>query len=782
MQNICSGCGAHNEAGADFCVFCNTYLAWDDEPEKPTVAESVMQAAQPAMPVREGIAPADVEPQADAAAAPLTRTTPPPVAPHEETPADTAGGRFRIEADQMSVDLAATGEPAVIKLLIANTSSIVDGYGIEPLDAPPWLTVHGDEVQLLPGTEEMVPLRLRIVSEALVPTQETRLTIRIKSLSQAPAHRDFSVGIVVPPLNIPVRVHAEPSMLRVKDRDSAGCDLVVDNSASNRSVHLSFSGSDPELAVTFAFDPPELDVAPSGTETVQVTATATAPEPGQAVSRSLTVTTHDGERTTDTHITLQQSTTQQVEDPLVGLEVHPSLVRVEDGAPAKIRVVADNRKGAKWTHLKFMATDPEGVVDVIWFPSSIDVPPGKAVQVEAILEAPQPKPGTEVSRSVTLKALDGPRVSTATATLVQVTSASAMSTLKLRIEPSVVRVHDSTSANVQVVVDNQRGRSVAKVVLEGADPEKAIWFNFSTPTVEVGPGQVGAAALRLDSWVPKPGQEMTREFTIAASDGQAEVKASGTFVQTSSRDAIELLSVRLDPGVLRVGPWRRGTLVARVDNRSGAQPVRIRMSGDDPENVVGFEFEPKTLTIPAGKVANSRVKVKIKRAAGDEEVTRPFTIMASDGRKDAQVDGELIQAAVAYRPFARVLLTVLGALAVILGAFRPWLGGGVKRGIDLDASTAAGLIKQSLPPDLPYYVDYVSIGLVYIVLAGLMIFGLTGQTGRLTRLVAMFAALLLVALFVAAAIAKINISPGTGAYITFIGCVVGYVGGLLRPR
>ena len=791
MQNICGECGAHNEAGAEFCVFCHTFLAWDEEPEKARVDWWELHTVKPPRPKPPQKADrVDAEPQADTpAAGALPEGSPPPAPPREETPADSAAGKFLVEADQFSVDVAATGEPTLINLRIANTSTIVDGYAVETPDAPEWLTVKGGQIQLLPGTEETVPLRLQIISDTLVPTQNTTLTIRIMSLSQAPAHFDLSVGVMVPALDVPVRVHAEPRMLRVRDQDNAEFDLVIDNSASNRSVGLSFAGSDPELAVRFAFEPPQLDVAPGATESVRVTATATTPEPGQVVSRSLTVTAHDGDRSVDTFITLQQSTTQQVEDPLVGLEVHPSLVRAEDGVPAKIHVVADNRGGVKWAHLKFMATDPEGVVNVMWFPSRIDVAPGKAVRIDAILEAPQPKAGAEVSRTVTVKALDGPRVSTAIATLVQVTSESPMTTLELRVVPSLVRVHDVPSASVQVLVDNKRGRSVARVSLTGADPERAIWFNFSSTTVEVAPGEVRAVVLRLDSWCPPPGEEATRPFTIGASDGQSAVDASGTLVQTSSREAIELLFVRLDPSVLRMAPWRRGTLAARVDNRGGAQPVRVSMTGDDPENVVGFTFAPQVLDIPAGKVANSRVTVKIKRAPSALEMTRPFKIMASDGHTDVHANGELIQAALNYRPLARVLFTALGGLAMILGAFLPWHASSGRSGVQFSAVNLAGELKLPLdfrifgiPFTLSGVPEFVSLGLVTIALAVLTIFGLTGQTGRLTRLASMFCALLLVAFFVSFAAVAGDIGPGSGAFLTFIGCVVGYVGGLLVKR
>lgn len=791
MPNICSECGAQNEAGAGFCVFCHTFLAWDEETENPTSGGASRQAVQPRTPTLQEATSAETPGRAVVpAAAPLSEAGVPPAAAADEIPADTTAGRFRVEVDHVSVGLAATGEPALIHVGIANTSSIVDGYVVEAPGAPEWLKVEADQIQLLPGTEKTLALRLRIVSETLVPVQESLLALRITSLSQASAHFDFAVPIVVQALDVPVEMRAEPSMLRVRDRDTAECHLVVDNSASNRPVRLSFTGSDPELAVGFVFDPAELDVAPGAAGSVRVVATAHEPEPGQVMTRSLTLTAHDGDRGVEAHVTLQQATSLAVEDPPVGLEVRPSLVRAVDGEPATARVVADNRAGTRWAHLHFMATDPEGVVKVIWIPSRLDVPPGRTAHVEALLEAAPPPAGAEVSRTVTVKASDGARISTAVATLVQVTSPSPMTTLELRVEPSFVRVHDASSTSVRVVVDNQRGHSAAKVFLKGTDPEQAMRFAFSSPTVELAAGQARAVELRLDSRPPPPGQETTRQFTVVAGDGHDDVEASGTLVQTSSRDAIELLAIRLDPSVLRLAPWRRGVMAARVDNRGGARPVRVALTGDDPENVIGFTFVPSVLEIPAGRVANSHVKLKINRAPSALEMTRPFTIIASDGRADVQADGELIQTALSLRPLARVLFTVFGGLAMILGAFLPLLGGagstGIndRRGLGLNADTLAQAFNRRLdlsgltniPPSI---VELVSAGLVAIVLGTVTIFGLTGRSGRLTRLASLLGAFLLIALFVAFAVLQRDVSPALGAYVTLIGCVLGYVGGLL---
>jgi hypothetical protein len=473
--------------------------------------------------------------------------------------------------------------------------------------------------------------------------------------------------VIVPILDAPVRLLAQPSLLRVRDRDTAEGSLVVDNSSSNRPVRLRFSGSDPELAVRFQFEPAVFEVGPATSGSMQVAVTASRPEPGREISRILTLTAFDGARRVDALITFQQST-----------------------------------------------------------------------------------------------------------------SASPMSTLGVRIEPSIVRVNDVDSVSVQVDLDNRRGQSGIRIFLDGSDPEGAIRFTFSPPVVDLGSGKVAAVFLRLDSWRPPPGQERTRQFTITASDGSTTVDASGSLVQAASRSAMELLAVQLDPSVLRLSSRRHGRLRAMVDNRNGAQPLRVAMRGDDPENIVHFAFAPATLDIPAGQVTATTVTVSAARAPSGQQVSRPFTIVATDGRSEAQAQGSLIQSGADRRPLARVLLTILGALAMIIGVFRPWRAVSRQTGVDLNASSFMQVFNVNL--NLAGFEQLISVGLAILALAALMIFGLTGRSGRLSRLAALLAALLVIGTFIAFALAGRDIGPAQGAILVFAGCVIGYIGGLLARR
>jgi hypothetical protein len=221
--------------------------------------------------------------------------------------ADNTEGLFRIAVPQREVTVSATGEPAVMHMEVMNTSAIIDGYAVEPASAPQWLQVESSQVRVIPGGEEALPVIMRVVSPTLVPAQQIPIMLRIRSLSQAPAHAVLGVLIAVPVQDVPVRLHAEPSVLRVRDRDSATCRVVVDNSGSNHPVHLRFTGSDPERAVRFHFEPEVLELGPAASGSVLVTLTATPPEPGQEITRPLTVSAVDRSRRAGTVITFVQS-------------------------------------------------------------------------------------------------------------------------------------------------------------------------------------------------------------------------------------------------------------------------------------------------------------------------------------------------------------------------------------------------------------------------------------------------------------------------------------------
>lgn len=817
----CTECGEQNPAGTEFCLYCHAFLAWDEaganQPSRPNQSNGPTQrpvvrsrADQPGQ--RAASAAANPRPVASPAPDHLrtesvteTRMMPritgdglPPGADTVETPPQPAAAveestidhdLFRVTSEQSGVTVPPGGEPATVVLRITNTSGIVDGYSVEAPGAPEWLITDGMQISLLPGAEDTLSVRLRVNSPTLVPAQQLAHVLRVNSLSQSPSHTDVPVTVTVPVVDAPVQLRAEPRLLRIRDTDAAEFTLLVDNAASNRTARLTLRGSDPELAVQFRFDPPTLELAPGGSGSAKVAVTAARPEPGQEMSRALTVAAVEGPRSVETLVTLQHATSVEVEDPLVGLEIVPSVLRVRDRPDAEARVVVDNTGGREWAHVRLEASDPERVVQVSWEQPILHVPPGRTAQTSMRLAARLPEAGVEASHQVTVTANDGSRRATAMATLVQAASNSPMTTLALRLEPSVLRVQDADSATGRVVVDNRRGTSGLRVFLQGSDPEGAMRITFGQPVVDIGPGQAQPVGMRLDAWRPPPGEQSTRPFSVAASDGMTAVEASGTLNQVSSRNPIELLQVKLDPSAVQLGTGRRAQLTAVLDNRAGQQPVRVSLRGDDPMNMIRFSFSPPTVDIPPGAVITAVVAVETQRPPAGQEVTRPFTVVATDGRAEtAPAEGSLAQAVPARVSYARqiwrIILTLLGGLIIVFAALAMPFRDESETASEFDASEVSQVfggppLQLQTPTGDFFFLP--AVGWLVLALAAILMFGLTGPKGKLTRLAALVTAILVVGFSIALGFFGVSVFIGTVVVIV-LGCVIGYIGGLLVKR
>ena len=546
METVCSRCGEQNAPGAQFCWSCNAYLGWQDQPSS-TPPPAPGPPAQPGPPTPPG-PPGPPRPPG-----------PGPAPAQQQHPFDAG-------VDDADLTVSVDGTPATVTVNLANTSTIVDGYVVEALKAPVWLAVDPGRAELLPGARGMVVAQLRIESPTLVPAQQEAVLLRVRNTTGRSAYRDLWVRVTVPVLDAPIEVRAEPRLLRARDLSPAVCTVVVDNSRSNR-----------------------------------------------------------------------------------------------------------------WAHVQLSAGDAEHVVRTAWKSPELQVPPGGEARTEVRFAAPPPGPGGEVSRTI----------------------------------------------------------------------------------------------------------------TVTASEGERSAATTLTLVQTASRAAFELLALRLDPSVLRLGGRRRGHVTAVVDNRRGAEPVVVSLHGDDPEGSMEFTFTPGTVQVQPGTVASVRVTVTAPRTPPGREVSRPLAIVASDGRTDARAEGSVIQEASSRRGLARVLLTVLGGLAIVAGALMPFIQNfGRDSAVALSAEKISDEVRPNFPNrDIPENLDaagfenVVSIGLFLILFGGLVVFGLTGRSGRLTRVAAVLGAVLVVATLVAAAtVMGDGYGPGWGAVIALAGCVVGYVGGLLARR
>ena len=343
----------------------------------------------------------------------------------------------------------------------------------------------------------------------------------------------------VPVVDAPVTVRVEPSIARAKDVDTARLAVVVDNAAANRPATVRLAGTDPELAVAFHFDPAEITVGPG----------------------------ESGPRASGDHVGPART----------GSRAHPVADRERDrGPPARRR------------HRHAGAVDvaggrgPDGGADG-------DPVPGAAPRRRQHRGAGD--------RSATRPAGSG-RPYDSTPPTPSGWSTSAGAPRRCGCRPAV------------------RPTSTSDV---------------SCPAIE-------------------PGTEVSREVALVASDGKRTARTPVTLRQSASTSPMTTLAVRLDPSVVRLTNRRRGSSAVIVDNGQGRAPIRLWLRGDDPENVLAFTFTPAQLDIPAGQSVTSRMSFSGPRAPGGREITRSFTVAATDGRSAATNTGSIIQSASDRRP------------------------------------------------------------------------------------------------------------------------------------
>jgi hypothetical protein len=449
-----------------------------------------------------------------------------------------------------------------------------------------------------------------------------------------------------------------------------------------------------------------------------------------------------------------------------------------DGTPAVLRVNIANTSAVVESY----------VVEPVDVPSwltvraaAVELLPGNQgiLQAELRVEPPALVPAQQLAVHLRVRATTGAGAHRDLSVPVTVPVVDAP--VDVRAEPRLLRTHDLAPAYCTVVVDNTRSNRWAQVQLSGTDPEHAVRVTFQVPQLQVPPGGTAHSQVRFEAPPPDPGGETSRTVTVTAGDGRRDAVTTVTLVQTASRAALELLALQLDPSVVRLGGGRRGHTTALVDNRRGAGPVSVSLHGDDPENSLRFAFSPARVHAQPGTVARVRVTVTAPRIPPGQEVTRSMVVVASDGRSETRAEGSVIQLAASRRGIARLLLTVLGGLAMLLAAWLPFSSVGEDRAVD---ATAARIADDVNGGNIPAggLENMVSVGLVLMVLGGLVIFGLTGRSGLLTRLSALLAAALVVAAFVGLALLGNAPGPAAGSVLALAGCVAAYVGGLLARR
>ena len=346
------------------------------------------------------------------------------------------------------------------------------------------------------------------------------------------------------------------------------------------------------------------------------------------------------------------------------LRVEPSLVRVRDGDAGQLDITIDNRRGTRTRRVFLAGRDPERGVRFSFSPPSIDVLPARSAG-----------PGCKVAGTGTAA---GPGVAPARSPCV----ASSEGTGRPRgggdLRPGDLRGAGRCAGDAAARSqcgpgpghqggpargDHRQPRrqpGCAGSSSAGRDPERLVRFTFSPPSLDVLPGDIGRARVRLEAPLPEPGQEATRQVTVVAPDGGKEIEASGTFVQRHLTEAGgdaggpqagaqpvagQGQPVRPVPGDRRqpaghqaapASPWPAPILNGRWDFRSGRRWWRSG-TGRSPGQWPGRRLP--TGARPGGHPAVLGVGVRRRQGGRDRRHLHPVHVSPATRRTDDHAAG-----------------------------------------------------------------------------------------------------------------------------------------------
>ncbi|KQM81335.1 hypothetical protein [Agromyces sp. Leaf222] len=730
---VCEVCGEANEPSARFCRVCDAYLGWDSG--AATLDGEPLTGTIPTV-----IDPAVADADADAAAAgPAPTPTPAPTETAQGTDAGAAPGAT-------TAAKAATAETATAETGAAATTPIAATGA-----------AAGAAAATQPGATKPVPEASAPGPSA--PSSTTQPHPAASARIEAPeAVLDIIEATVGP--GAPVTV-----VLRLTNPSSIVDGYAIEPVSPPQWLEFSHGDThlmpDQELAV-----PLELGLRAD----VLVLA--------QRVALTFRVSSQaDPDRSVEVALQL----TVPPLGPSATLEVRPSLIRLEDHAAGEFSVRLDNRAANFPQTVRLTAADAEGVVRFAFAPDVVTVPPGQVVELEVSFTAPEPEPGRELSRQITVEAGNDAGRAAVPLTLVQRTAAEPVDApVRVRIEPSSLRVDRGNTADFDVLLDHRGGHKQVTLSLAGRDPGRAIGFAFSSAQVVLEPGAVAHVRGRLAAPAPPRGGTVQYPFSVVASDGVQDVEAAATVELTSPPEPILTAAIRLDPPSQLVVNERQAVFQVTVDNRRGVDPLGVRLEGASEDGTARLTFTPAELVVPPGQGVVSRLVVDAPRPEPSESATRRFRVIATDGVHSIEADAALTQASADRRPVTSRILVTIGGLLVLIGAFAEWFANfpPFLPSVDLIGALVRGQlnlgdITLSEPP----------IRVWVILFGALMLLGMIGKSGRLTRVSAVLIVLVTVAWLIFLAVAAFVPPLGLGLFLIWIGCVLGFVGGILaRPR
>ena len=309
------------------------------------------------------------------------------------------------------------------------------------------------------------------------------------------------------------------------------------------------------VQVTLAVRPLELALAQRTTIPLQVRSSV---DPGQFTEVAVTVVVpKDG--------------------PPATLVAHPSLIRLEDRGQGTFSLRFDNGAANFPRQYRLSASDPEGVVVFEFAPPTVDVAAGETADAVVRFAAPEPAPGEDITRQLTITGVDDDGPVSVQVTVSQSTMPEPeRQPVRMRVEPSKVAIVDSSTATVDLLIDNRAGTELVKVNLSGRDEARAVSFDFEFRRVAIPAGKQGWVRVQARDR-PAAARPVVDE-AVHDRGGRRSQRGGGR-----GDDRGHLPAGRDRNGAGEAGPRAPGRDVAPRDVRGGrGQPLRRRAPAGAP--------------------------------------------------------------------------------------------------------------------------------------------------------------------------------------------------------
>ena len=161
----------------------------------------------------------------------------------------------------------APGESGLISVAVTNSSSVIDAFRVQVFGLDPsWVEIEPARLSLFPGETANVAVNLRLPAD--YPASHRTLTVNVASDDDPGSFALSQVELAVRP-STKTSLHIDPVMITGGRRATFG--MVIGNEG-NAPVAATAFAIDPEDLAAFAFDPPQVVVAPGREQVIQVTA------------------------------------------------------------------------------------------------------------------------------------------------------------------------------------------------------------------------------------------------------------------------------------------------------------------------------------------------------------------------------------------------------------------------------------------------------------------------------------------------------------------------------